>query len=71
MSPTYGHVTELFQNRNSNTKEMNKRKNAYFQQNLAVFLAGTDSEFFFYKYYTEKNKTKMDKIVIIRTGTYL
>ena len=33
-----------FQNRNSNTKEINKRKKANSQQNLAVFSAATDSE---------------------------
>ena len=33
-----------FKNRNSNTKEINKRKNANSQQNLAVFWAATDSE---------------------------
>ena len=34
----------IFQNQNSNTKEINKRKEANYQQNLAVFLAVTDSE---------------------------
>ena len=33
MLPTYGHVTKI-----------NKRKNTNCQQNLEVFLAGTDSE---------------------------
>ena len=44
MSPTYGYVTKPFLESASNTKEINKRKNANSQQNLAVFLAGTDSE---------------------------
>ena len=57
MSPTYGYVTKLFLNRNSNTKEINKQKHANSQQNLAVFLAGTDSENKkIFKYYTEKDK---------------
>ena len=42
--PKYGHVAKLFLNRNSNTKEINKRKHANSQQNLAVFLAATDSK---------------------------
>ena len=54
---TYGYVTILFLERNSNTKEINKKKkNANFQQNLAVFLAGTDSEIKLFKYYTERTK---------------
>ena len=59
MSPTYGYVTKLFlENRNSNTKEIKfisfvlefrfsknrKTKKRELSTNLAVFLAGTDSE---------------------------
>ena len=47
------------------------KKNTNSQQNLAVFLAGTDSENIFFKYYTEKDKNYFDKTVNIRTGTYL
>ena len=34
----------IFKIGNYNTKEINKQKNANSHQNLAVFLAGTDSE---------------------------
>ena len=44
MSPTYGHVIKLFLESEFHTKETNKRENANFRQNPAVFLAGTDSE---------------------------
>ena len=44
MSPTYGYVTKLLLESEFQHKEINKRKNANSEQNLAVFLAGTDSE---------------------------
>ena len=44
MSPTYGHVTKLLKNRNSNTKEINKLKIVNSQLNFVVFLPGTNSE---------------------------
>ena len=71
MSPTNGHVTKLFLELEFQNKE-NKRKNAISQQNLAVFLAGTDSENKKYLNTTQERTNKiLDKIVIIRTGTYL
>ena len=44
MSPTYGCVTKLCLESESNTKEINKQKIANSQQNLEGFLARTDSE---------------------------
>ena len=60
MSPTYGYVTKLFLESEFQYKGNKQTKNANSQQNLAVFLAET-----------EKDKKYLDKIVIIRTGTYL
>ena len=44
MLPTYGYVTELFLEWDFQHKGNKQTKNANSQQNLAVFLAGTDSE---------------------------
>ena len=47
MAPDVTHLwasDKTILNRNSNTKEINKRKNANSQQNLVVFLTGMDSE---------------------------
>ena len=44
MSPTYGYVTKLFLELEFQHKGNKETKNANSQQNLAVFLAGTDSE---------------------------
>ena len=44
MSPTYGHVIKLFLESEFQHKGNKQWKNANTQQNLAVFLAGTDSE---------------------------
>ena len=57
MSPTYWYVTKLFLESeflHKGNKQM--RKNANPQQNLAVFLAGTDSENKLIKYCTENYK---------------
>ena len=43
MSSTYGYVTKFFLESEFQHKG-NKRKNTNLQQNLAGFLAGTDSE---------------------------
>ena len=43
MSPAYGHVTKLFLEWEFQHKG-NKQRNAISQQNLAVYLAKTDSE---------------------------
>ena len=44
MSPTYGCVTKLFLESEFQHKGNKQTKNVNTQQNLAVFLAGTDSE---------------------------
>ena len=44
MSPTYGSVTKLFLESEFQHKGNKQTKNAIIQQNLAVFLARTDSE---------------------------
>ena len=61
-----------FKNRNSNTKEINKRKIINSQQNLAVFSAAKDSENIIVQILHRKGQIKnLDRIVIVRTGTYL
>ena len=61
-----------FWNRNSDTKEIDKRKHAHSQQNLAVFLAATDSENIIIQILDGKGQIKnLARIVINRTGTYL
>ena len=61
-----------FQNWNSNTKKIKKRKKANSQQNLAVFSAATDSENIIIQILHEKGQIKnLASIVIVRTGTYL
>ena len=80
MSPTYGHVTKLFLefefqnkgNKQTNKKKKKRKENAISQQNFAVFLAGIDSRNKIIKMLHRKGqKNVFDKIVIIRTGTYL
>ena len=44
MSHTFGYVTKLFLESEFQHKGNKQKKNANCQQNLAVFLAGTDSE---------------------------
>ena len=58
-SPTYGHVTHFFLNRNFNTKKINKRKKpANSQQNLALFRQQQIQNVKLSKHYTEKDETK-------------
>ena len=56
MSPTYGHVTKLFSESEFKYKGNEQMENREFSQNLAVFLARTDSEIKLFEYYTEKDK---------------
>ena len=56
MSPTYGYVTKLFLELEFQHKGNKRMKNLNSQQNLAVFLAGTDSENKLFKYYTKRTK---------------
>ena len=44
MSPTYGYVTKLFLELEFQHKGNKQKKKVNSQKNLAVFLAGTDSE---------------------------
>ena len=44
MSPTYRYVTKLFLESEFQHRGNKRTKNANSQQNLVVFLAGTDSE---------------------------
>ena len=44
MSPTYGHVIKLFLEMEFQHIGNNQTKKVNSQQNLAVFLTGTDSE---------------------------
>ena len=69
---TYGHVAKLFLESDSTTKEINKQENANSQQNLAVFLAATDSENISIQIIHRKGQIKkLDRVVIVRTGIYL
>ena len=53
-------------------KVNNKTKDANSQQNLAVFMAATDSESIIIQIlHREGQIKKMDKILIVGTGTYL
>ena len=56
MSPTYGYVTKLFLESEFQHKGINKQKNSDSQQNLAVFLTGTDSDTKLFRYYTKRTK---------------
>ena len=53
--------------------QSNKRmKNAYSQQNFAVFSAATDSEIIIIQVLIGKGQIKkLERLVIVRTGTYL
>ena len=52
-------------------KEVNKRKNTNSQQNMVISRQLQIQEIKLFKYYTEKDKKKMDRIVIVRTETCL
>ena len=61
-----------FWNRNSNIEEINRRKNAISELNIAVFSATNDLENKIIQTLHRKvQKIKVDVIVIVRTGTYL
>ena len=81
MSPTNGHVTKLFlesEFQQKGNKQMIKRE---FSANLAVSGQEQIQKIKLFEYFTEKDKNKfgqnkwtkicLDKIVIMRTGTYL
>ena len=72
MSPIYGHETKLFLESEFQHIGNKQTENANSQQNLAVFLGGTDSENeFILILHSNGHKKNLDKIVIIRKGTYL
>ena len=61
-----------FLNRNSNTKEIRRRKNVNSQPDIAVFSVAVDSENKIIQIlHGNGQKIKLDRIVNIRTGTYL
>ena len=71
-SPTYGHVTKLFLESEFQHKGINERQNANSQQNLAVSWQQPIQRIKLFKYYTgQKKKRKLDRIAIVRIGTYL
>ena len=71
----YGRVAKLFlesEFQRKGNKETKKRKNTNSQENLAVFLAATDSEIIIIQILHRKGQIKkMDRIVFVRTGTFL
>ena len=72
MPSIYGHETKLFLESEFQHKGNKQTENANSQQNLAVFLGGTDSENeFILILHSNGHKKNLDKIVIIRKGTYL
>ena len=71
-SPTNGHVTKLFLESEFQHKGNKHTKNTNSQQNLVVFSAATDSENNIIQLLQRKGQIKkLDRIVIVRTGTYL
>ena len=76
MSPTYGYVTKLFlesefqHKGNKQTKKKNKKKPQILSKILRFSWQEQIQKIKIFKY-TEKNNNYLDKIVIIRTGTYL
>ena len=70
-SSTDGHLAKLFLESEFHCKEINKRKNANSQQNFAVLSAATDSEIIIIHILHGKGQIKNDRIVMVRTGTYL
>ena len=86
MSPTYGYMTKLFLESEFQHKENKQtKKKLIFSKILRFFFFFFFFVCFFvcfflleqiqkiklFRYYTEKAKKYVDKIVIIRTGTYL
>ena len=70
--PTYGHVTELFLESEFQHKGNKQMKNANSKPNIAVFSEAIDSQNKIIQILHRKGqKIKLDRIVIVRTGTYL
>ena len=67
MSPTYGHVTKLFLESEFQHKG-NKQKKKKHSKILQFSGLEQIQKIKVFKYYTEKDKNILDKIVIIRAG---
>ena len=72
MPPTYGYMTKLFLESEFLRKvNQQTKKTQVLSKILLVFWQEQIQKIQIFKYYTEKDKKYLDKIVIIRTGTYL
>ena len=71
MSPTYGYVTKLLLESEFQHKGNKQTKQREFEAKSCGFLGRNIQKIKIFNYYTEKDKKHLDKIVIIRTGTYL
>ena len=72
MSSTYEYVTKLFLESEFQHKGNKQTKKLEFSAKLCGFLGRTESEIKIFKYYTKEDKKKyLNKIVMIRAGTYL
>ena len=72
MSPTYWYVTKLFLESEFHYKENKQKKKTQILSKILRFSWREQiQKMKIFKYYTEKDKKYLDKIVIIRTGTYL
>ena len=72
MSSTYEYVTKLFLESEFQHKGNKQMKKLELSAKSCSFLGRTESEIKIFKYYTEEDKKKyLDKIVMIRAGTYL
>ena len=73
MSPTYGYVTKLFLELEFQHKGNKQTKKTLILSKILQFSWQEQiQKMKIFKYYTEKDKKKyLDKVVIVRTGTYL
>ena len=72
MSPTYGYMTKLsLESEFLHKVNKQTKKTQILSKILLVFWQEQIQKIQILKYYTEKDKKYLDKIVIIRTGTYL
>ena len=68
MSPTYGYVTKLFLE--SEFQHKGNKTNKFLSKILRFSWQEQIQKMKIFKYYTEKDKKYLDKIVMISTGTY-
>ena len=71
MSPTYGYVTKLSRIGIPAQRKKTNEKTQILSKILRFSWQEQIQKIKIFKYYTEKDKKYLDKIVIIRTGTYL